>query len=113
MIMEEYSVNLTEYAVEQMEEVVEYISKTLKEPEIAKKWSFKIQNAVSSLNIIPARFPLVDREPWHSEDIHKMTVGNFIVYYWIDEENFAVWVTAIVYGRRNQLSALKNMPEPD
>ncbi len=39
MIMEEYSVNLTEYAIEQMEEIVEYISKTLKEPDAAKKWS--------------------------------------------------------------------------
>ncbi|MDE6723981.1 MAG: type II toxin-antitoxin system RelE/ParE family toxin, partial [Ruminiclostridium sp.] len=81
MIMEEYNVNLTEYAVEQMEEVVEYISKILKEPEIAKKWSLKIQNTIKSLNIMPARFPLVDREPWHSENIHKMTVENFIVYY--------------------------------
>lgn len=113
MIMEEYSVNLTEYAIEQMEEIVEYISKTLKEPDAAKKWSLKIQKAVSALNEIPLRFPLIDKEPWYSENIRKMTVGNFIVYYWTDEEHLTVWITAVVYGGRDQLFALKNMPKPN
>lgn len=39
-----------------------------------------------------------------------MSVKNFIVYYFPDEKTYTVWVTAVVYGRRDQLAALKNMP---
>ncbi len=54
---------------------------------------------------------LVDEEPWHSQGIYKMFVGNFIIYFWIDEGKKDVWVIAVIYGRSDQLSALKNIPE--
>ncbi len=107
----EYRVKITDYAIEQMQEIVGYISKVLKEPDIAKKQSLKIQKAIKSLKETPLRFPLVDREPWHSEQVRKMTVGNFIVYYWTDEDKLTVWVTAVVYGRREQSAALRKMPK--
>ena len=40
-----------------------------------------------------------------------MPVKNFIVYYYADDETKTVWVTAVVYGRRDQLNALKDMPQ--
>ena len=40
-----------------------------------------------------------------------MPVKNFLVYYWIDEENKSVTVTAVIYGRRDQLAALASMPQ--
>jgi len=36
-----------------------------------------------------------------------MPVKNFLVYYWIDENHKTVWITAIVYGGRDQLNVLK------
>ena len=38
-----------------------------------------------------------------------MSFKNFLVYYLIDEEKDAVWVTAVVYGRRDQIVALVDM----
>ena len=38
-----------------------------------------------------------------------MTFKNFLVYYLIDEKKEAVWVTAVVYGRRDQIVALVDM----
>ena len=38
--------------------------------------------------------------------MHKMVVENFIVYYWVNEDTSTVWVSAVVYGRRDQISAL-------
>lgn len=38
-----------------------------------------------------------------------MPVKNFLVYYLIDEEKKAVWVTAVIYGRRDQIAALLDM----
>lgn len=56
------------------------------------------------------RFALIDREPWKKEGIRKMTVKNFIVYYYINEDDKTIWITSVVYGRRDQLNVLKDMP---
>lgn len=106
----EYRIKLTDYAVQQMEEAVRYISKTLLAPDVARKWSDRVKKEIASLGSMPRRYPLTDEEPWRTEGIHKMPVENFLVYYWIDEDAKIVWVTAIVYGRRDQLNMLRNMP---
>ena len=38
-----------------------------------------------------------------------MPVKNFLVYYLVDEEKKVVWITAVIYGRRDQIVALLNM----
>lgn len=106
-----YRVKITEYAIEQMQEAMTYISKVLLEPGVARKWLAKLKQEISSLGSMPQRFPLVEEEPWRTNGIRKMLVGNFIVYYWPDDPNSTVWVTAVIYGRRDQLVALRNMPQ--
>ncbi|MDO4322453.1 MAG: type II toxin-antitoxin system RelE/ParE family toxin [Lachnospiraceae bacterium] len=105
----QYEVKLTPQAMEQIQETVSYISHVLLEPEIARRWADLLQQEISSLNSMPARFPLTEEEPWHTYGIRKMTVKNFLVYYLIDEEKKAVTVTAVIYGRRDQLAALLDM----
>lgn len=38
-----------------------------------------------------------------------MPVRNFLVYFFIDEENKVVWITAVIYGRRDQIAALSDI----
>ena len=106
-----YSVKLTNTAIEQLREVFAYISKILREPEIARNWSNKIQEDISSLEHMPFRYPLIDEEPWKKEGIRKMSSRNFIIYYWINNDTSTVWVTAVVYSRRDQIAILRNMPK--
>lgn len=103
----EYQVKLTDYAVEQLQEIVSYISNVLQSPETARRWLERIK----LLCTMPNRHPLTPEEPWRSEGIHKMPVENFLVYYCINESQRIVWVTVVVYGRRDQLQALRNMPK--
>ena len=105
----EYTVKLTFHAMEQIQEAISYISKSLMEPEIAKRWADYLQKEISSLNAMPARYPLTRGEPWHTRGIHKMPVKNFIVYYLICEDEKTVWITAVVYGKRDQINALRDM----
>lgn len=106
-----YKVKLTNNALNQLKETVGYISRVLLEPEIARRWSDRIKKDISSLDHMPNRYPLVDEKPWRTEGIHKMSVENFIVYYWVNDDTSTVWVTAVVYGRRDQISVLRNMPK--
>lgn len=104
-----YEVKLTAQAIGQIEETVQYISKTLLAPETARKWSDALQNEIENLDSMPWRYPLADEEPWRTKGIRKMPVKNFLVYYLIDEEKKTVWITAVIYGRRDQIAALLDM----
>lgn len=106
----DYKVKLTDHAVAQLQEAVIYISKVLQASTVAKHWAARIKKELASLSTMPARYPLTEEEPWHTEGVHKMSVENFLVYYWIVEEKKIVWITAIVYARRDQLRVLREMP---
>ena len=100
----QYSVKLTPRAIVQIQEIVSYISKVLMVPNTAEKWADHLENEIASLDTMPERHPVVDFEPWKSRGYHVMPVKNFLIYYYIS--NSIVWVTAVVYGKRDQLSAL-------
>ena len=94
-----YEVKITTYALRQKQEIVRYISATLQSPENAAHWLNTMKEELASLSFMPARIPLTEEEPWHSQGIHKMVVKNFLVYFWIDTDHLCVWVTAVAYGR--------------
>ena len=106
-----YKVKITPLAVSQLRETVTYISEVLLVPETAAKWLDVLKSEISTLDSLPNRFPLIDEEPWRTKGVRKLIVKGFIVYYIIDEERSTVTVTAVVYGRRDQINALKKIDD--
>lgn len=104
-----YKVKITSLALSQLNETVNYISEILQVPETALKWLDLLQKEIASLSEMPNRYSLTEEEPWRTRGIRKLPVKGFIVYYLVIEETKTVWVTAVVYGRRDQLSALKQL----
>lgn len=104
-----YIVKITTQAEEQLQAIVKYIASELKTPKAALRLLDEIESATSSLSQFPQRVALTEEEPWRSLGIHKMPVKNFLVYFWIDEENIKVQVTAVIYGRRDQIKQLSQM----
>ncbi|EHL08192.1 hypothetical protein HMPREF0322_01179 [Desulfitobacterium hafniense DP7] len=49
----EYEVKLTFLTTAQIQEAISYISKTLLEPEIARRWGDSLQKEISSLATMP------------------------------------------------------------
>lgn len=58
---------------------------------------------------MPHRIALTDEEPWKTNGIHRMVVRNFLVYFWIDEQEKTVHITSVIYGRRDQAQQLAQM----
>ncbi len=104
-----YEVKLTLQAIKQIEEILQYISKVQFVPETAQKWADVLQKEMAKLEFMPLRYPLTEEEPWHTKKIHKMPDKNFLVYYLIDEDNKSVWITAVIYGRRDRIASLTDM----
>ena len=105
----EYKVKITPFALSQLSETVNYIANVLLVPETAAKWLDVLQSSIRSLSSMPNRFPLTEEQPWHGKGIRKLNAKGFLVYYLVDEERKTVTVTAVVYGRRDQISALQEL----
>ena len=103
---EQYSVEITAFAQEQMREAVRYIAVELQSPEAAFHWLDTLEAAAASLERLPNRIALTEEEPWRSQGVHKMPVKNFLIYFWIDETAKRVQITAVIYGKRDQVQQL-------
>lgn len=109
MVDKTYIVKITVQAEEQLHEIIKYITSELKAPKAAKCLLDEIEHSISSLAQFPQRVTLTEEEPWRTYGIHKMPVKNFLIYFWVYEENSKVQVTAVIYGKRGQLKQLSQM----
>ena len=105
----EYEVKVTRQALEQMREIIHYISYDLMAPLAAENLLNGLKAAITKLEVMPKRYSLIEEEPWRSEGVRKIVVKNFLVYYWIDDERNKVQVTAVIYSKRDQIKQLINM----
>lgn len=92
-----------------MLEIVHYISHELVAPDAAVNLLNQLENSISSLSEMSERMSLVEEEPWRTEGVRKVVVKNFLVYFWIDKVNMKVQITAVVYGKRDQVKQLLKM----
>lgn len=96
-----YDVGYSADALGDLREIYSYIANELLVPETATAQLRRIRNGVRSLYFMPARYALVEWEPWHSMKMHQFPVGNFIVYYLVDEKKKAVTVARVFYSGRD------------
>lgn len=68
-----------------------------------------LEKELLSLSRLPNQVALTEEEPWHSAGIRKLPVKNYLVYFWVNEDQKQVQITAVVYGRRDQRNVLQNM----
>lgn len=107
--MNEYEVMVTRQALEQMKEIVHYISNDLMASDAADNLLDKMKSEITKLSCFPKKYALIDEEPWRTEGVRKIVVKNFLIYYWVDDENNRVQVTAVIYSRKDQIRQLANM----
>ena len=109
MNVEQYEVKITEPAQRQLQEIVRYIADDLQEKRTAIRMLDTLEKELLSLSRLPNQVALTAEEPWHSAGIRRMPVKNYLVYFWVNEEQKQVQITAVVFGRRDQRNVLQNM----
>lgn len=102
-----YKLLLTKQADSDLRGIYEYIAFTLLEPDIAAGQLMRIENAIRSLDKMPQRFRLFEKEPWHSRGLCQMPVDYFIVFYIPNDEDKTVTVIRVMYGGRDTDDQLK------
>ena len=104
--MEEYEIILTPDALEDLTELRDYIANVLLSPNAAFDYLHSVRKTIASLSQLPARYRLLDEEPWHSRGVRRIIAKNYYVYYSIDQAAKKVYVMNVIYSRRDQLHAL-------
>ena len=107
--MDDYIVKITAQAEEQIQEIIHYITWELKAPDAALHLLDTLEGSFTSLAHFPQRIALIDEEPWHTNGIHRLPVKNFLVYFWIDDNNLIVQIIAVIYAKLDQLSLLSQL----
>ncbi len=93
-----YNVGYSVDALGDLRKIYSYIANELLVPETAAAQLGRIRKEVRSLDFMPARYTLVEWEPWHSMKMHQLPVDNFIVYYLVDDKRgqFCFWASSSV-----------------
>ncbi len=106
----QYTVTYSPEALDDLRGVYSYIAFSLKVPGTADKQVKRIRNEVRSLSLMLQRYALVDWEPWHSMEMHKLPVDNFVIYYLTDANAKTVTVVRIFYGGRD-IESIRKLKE--
>lgn len=95
---EQYRIQYSPAALDDLKDIYAYLAYELKAPSTAKNQVNRINAEIGSLDFMPCRYEQVDWGPWKSMGMRKVPVNNFVVFYKVDLDAMTVTVFRIVYG---------------
>ena len=104
--MDEYKIEITAKAKRDLREIHTYVANNLKELAIADKLLDKIEAEIWTLRQMPQRHALERDEQLKQRNLRKLIVGNYLVFYAVDERKKTVRVVRVLYARRDWLNLL-------
>lgn len=79
-------VKISEQADFDLRNIYEYIAFTLFSPSSASGILLKLQKCILNLDNMPNRYPKYQKEPWKSIGLRVAVVGNYSVFYIVDDK---------------------------
>lgn len=105
-MMNEYNVVYAPSALDDLRSIYAYIAFELMAEQAAENQVNRIRAAIRKLNRYPEKHERLDWEPWMSMGMHRVPVGNYMVFYLVDKREMTVTVMRILYGKRDIASIL-------
>lgn len=93
--MKQYRVEITWEALQDMEDIYNYIATGLLSPENAMGQYNRLADEILTLNSFPERFRIMESEPEMKMELRRMLVDNYSVFYTIRGDK--VIVTDVLY----------------
>ena len=103
--MKKYNVSITPHAEELLSQIFEYIAFELLEPVYAADQLKRLQDGISSLDILPTRCKVFSHKLYPGQELRRLLVDNFSIFYFIDNDQ--VMITDILYSRSDILMRLQ------
>jgi len=96
-----YKVKYTEQAEEDLDTTVQYFCEELQNTQIAERFLYEVDKKIAILRDNPRLFPLHHDERLFDEGYHYSVIGNYLLFYVVDEDKKIVHIMKIVYGGRD------------
>ena len=99
------TVKLSPDALEDVQNITDYISDVLLEPETARALVERIFKRFDLLGVMPYMYRVCDFEPLQSRECRMFSEDSYVIFYRVDEEAAEVLIERIVYGRSDYKNA--------
>ena len=106
--MERYNVNISRQAWADMRGILSYIAGHLREPSTADHLLTRFEKTAASLETMPKRFAPVPDSYLASAGFRITSVGNYLVFYTLDEDKKTVDISRVLNGRQNWIELLSS-----
>lgn len=97
----EYSYRFTVKADSDLTEILRYISDDLSNPSAAKALFQKIFKCIDEIRTFPQSGMIVENSFLADNNIRRILIDNYILYYKAFEDQKLIYIIRIVYGKRN------------
>ena len=106
--MKKYIVKMSQTAKEDLANIISYLRYDLAGDIIADKYKILFKQELKKLEDVAGSMPILDEKLTGHENIRKINVRNYIVFYSIDERNDRVFVIRIGHAFMNWEKYLKD-----
>ena len=96
-----YKIEISEQADKDLRNIYEYIAFELQAPENASGKIDRLEKHILSLDSMPEKYRIYDKEPWKSRGLHILPVDNYAVLYIPDTDTKVVTILRIMYSGRD------------
>jgi len=103
-----YQLEYLPIAGNDMVEIVRYISQELCNPSAAEKLAAEMTAAAESLIEFPYIYPAYRTFKPLRNEYRKMTVKNYIMFYYVNEKEKKVVIARVIYSRRDYEKLLQS-----
>ena len=107
--MKKWKVVILPAAEEDIGEIYSYIATVLTEPVVAGRLVARVKKAIYSLENMPERYRLYDKEPLRSKGLRLVSAGNYIIFYHTAQDVGKVFIDGVIYGGRDLDEAVSEM----
>lgn len=97
--MKKYHVQITDEALQDMEDIFNHIAYELEAPENASSQYDRIAAAILSLEMFPEKYRVLDIKQCMIKQLRRMVIDSYSVLYVIDKDR--VIITNVLYSASN------------
>ena len=98
-----YEIEFTDECLEEIKEIYEYISKKLIAKEAAKRLMKIVKSRILNLSKSLYLYMKIGKTDKLKREYHRIIIKNYVILYTIDENNKKVFISHMIYGKRNYL----------
>ncbi|MBI9012444.1 MAG: type II toxin-antitoxin system RelE/ParE family toxin [Clostridiales bacterium] len=103
--MTSFKIELTDEAIDNLEQIYLYIAEELKSKVSAKKQYERIVNQIMKLETFPERYHILEYDKAYSRGMRMMPIDNYAIIYIVRQKR--VIITNILYGASDIRTKLK------